>query len=190
MKGGSQRGFSLLELLVALFVVMVITSLVTLSVNSGSQDAKLEAQVKSLADRSAYALDEAQMTGLDLGLLLEKTYASGDVVYRYSWLERGEKGWRAPEIDRDIFTAGEFDPEIELQLILEDLPVPELAVRTDGLAVSPQVVFYASGETTPGFIELRQRDTGEILWLVEWDLLGRFSLLLRGEPLDSEFDDE
>ena len=39
------RGFSLLELLVTLFVVVLITSLVTLTVTSGGQDIQLEAQL-------------------------------------------------------------------------------------------------------------------------------------------------
>ena len=42
--------FSLLELLVALFVVVIIPSLVTLAVNSGSADVEVEARAKSLVD--------------------------------------------------------------------------------------------------------------------------------------------
>ena len=45
----------------------------------------------------------------------------------------------------------------------------------------PQVVFYASGETTPGSMELRDEDSGELLWRLEWDLLGRFEVLRDGE---------
>jgi type II secretory pathway pseudopilin PulG len=185
-----QYGFSLLELLVALFVVMVIASLVTLNVGSGGRDIALEAKIRSLADVSAYALDEAQMNGVDMGLLLERDFSGDDTSYRYSWRERREEGWRLPALDRDIFAGGAFSSEIELQLVLEDRPVPDLAASPDVADPDPQIVFYASGETTPGTIELRQRDTGDILWLLEWDLLGRFTLLLRGETPDSEFDRE
>jgi general secretion pathway protein H len=181
-------GFSLLELLVALFVVMIITSLVTLNVNSGGQDIQLEAKVRSLADISSYALDEAQMNGTDMGLLLQRIDASGEPAYRYSWRERRPEGWRVPELDTDIFGPGEFPPGLDLSLVLEDLPVPELSPDTGAVDLTPQVVFYASGETTPGFIELRNEQTGELLWLVEWDLLGRFTVLLRGEAEDEEYD--
>ena len=68
---GRQQGFSLLELLVALIVVVLVTTMVNLTVSSGGQDVRLEAQVRNLADVASYALDEAQMTGVDYGLLLQ-----------------------------------------------------------------------------------------------------------------------
>lgn len=181
-----QGGFSLLELLLVLFVVMMIASLVTLNVNSGGQDLQLEAKVRSLADISAYALDEAQMSGTDMGLLLQRISNEGDPVYRYSWRQRREQGWRVPELDEELFGPKDFPPGLELKLVLDDLPVPELSPESDAIDLAPQVIFYASGETTPGYIELRDATTGGILWLLEWDLLGRFEILLRGEPVDEE----
>jgi prepilin-type N-terminal cleavage/methylation domain-containing protein len=190
MNRSLQQGFSLLELLVALFVVMVITSLVTLNVSSGGKDIELEAKVRSLADISAYALDEAQMSGVDMGLVLERSSTGIGSVYRYSWRERRLEGWRQPELDKDIFATGEFPEDVELQLVLENLPVSELVADPDASGLNPQIVFYASGEITPGYMELRERRTGEILWLIEWDMLGRFTLLPRGVPIDDEYDDE
>ena len=66
----------------------------------------------------------------------------------------------------------------------------QISVTPFGLAdtadeFAPQVVLYASGETTPGYLELRS-DEGEVLWLMEWDLLGRFSLLRRGIAEDED----
>ena len=48
MKGPRQAGFSLLELLVTLIVIVLVTSLVSLTVSSGGQDIKLQAQVRIL----------------------------------------------------------------------------------------------------------------------------------------------
>lgn len=45
-----QAGFSLLEMLVALFVIVIVTSLVSLTISSGGQDIELEAQVRNLSD--------------------------------------------------------------------------------------------------------------------------------------------
>ena len=63
-----QHGFSLLELLVVLFVVVTITSLVTLTVNTGNRDRVLDTEVRNLTDVAAYAIDEAQISGRDYGI--------------------------------------------------------------------------------------------------------------------------
>lgn len=182
MAGLRSAGFSLLELLVTLFVVVLVTSLVTLSVTSGSQDIQLEAKVRNLAGVASYALDEAQLLGRDYGLLLQEVNVDGESVYRYEWRERLLEGWRLPESGKDVFAPQELPGELELQLQLEDVPVAELSLASDSdEETAPQVVFYASGETTAGAIDLRRRDSGELLWRVEWDLLGRFEVLRRGE---------
>ena len=176
-----QRGFSLLELLVTLFVVVLITSMVTLTVSSGGQDIRLETKVRNLADVASYALDEAQMLGLDYGLLLQQVNVSSEVIYTYSWRERQPQGWRLPTTGKDVFAEQQMPADVELQLELEDVPVAELSLGGGEEEAAPQVVLYSSGETTAGAINVRRRDSGDLLWRVEWDLLGRFKLLRRGE---------
>lgn len=178
---GYQPGFSLLELLVTLFVVVLITSMVTLNLTSGGYDIRLEAKVRNLADVASYALDEAQMLGRDYGLLLQQLDVDGKVVYSYSWRERLPEGWRQPDSGKDVFAEQQLPPEVELLLELEDVPVAEISLGGGEEEAAPQVVLYASGETTAGAIEVRRRENSELLWRVEWDLLGRFELLRRGE---------
>ena len=104
MSRARQRGFSLLELLVTLFVVVLVTSLVTLSVTSGGRDIRLEAQVRNLADVAAYALDEAQLSGRNYGLLLQRSDVDGEPVDGYLWREwSAEEGWLIPLSGKDVF---------------------------------------------------------------------------------------
>jgi general secretion pathway protein H len=185
-----QRGFSLLELLVALFVIVLVTSLVSFNFTSGGQDIRLDSTVRNLASVASYALDEAQMTGVDYGLLLEEDQQEGVLRYGYSWLERDIDGWREPTSGKELFAAQYFEPGIALELELEDAPVVELSLEdNDTEIIRPQVVFYASGEATVGAINVRQLDNSDLLWRIEWDLLGRFDLLRRGEISD-EAEDE
>ena len=177
-----QRGFSLLELLVTLFVIVLVSSLVSLTMNSGGQEIQLEARVRNLADVAAYALDEAQFTGRDYGLLLQRDVIAGEVVYRYEWRERTGQGWRPPASGKDVFASQALPAGYELLLELEDSPFTESELAAGAEETpAPQVVFYASGETTAGTIDLRRQTDGELLWRVRWDLLGRFTLLPRGE---------
>jgi general secretion pathway protein H len=181
------RGFSLLELLVALMVIVLVTSMVSLTFTSGGQDVQLESTVRNLADVASYAVDEAQMTGVDFGLLLEEELEAGGVRYSYSWLERHTEGWDDPVSGKDLFARQHLPPGIALELELEDAPVVELSLDDNQEEIiRPQVVFYASGEATVGAINVRRLDDSELLWRIEWDLLGRFDLLRRGEVTEEE----
>lgn len=177
------RGFSLLELLVVLFVVVMITSLASLNVGSGNQDLRLEAQLRDLRNVALFAFDEAQLSGRDIGLLLLIEHRDGETVYGYDWRERRSEGWRRPLAASDVFARHTLPAEVRLSLALENMPGidPEPSPVADDVA--PQVIFYASGEVVPGELELRRRDSDELLWLLQWDLLGRMTLLPKGLPV-------
>jgi general secretion pathway protein H len=190
-----QRGFSLLELLVALMVIVLVTTMVNLTVSSGGQDIQLESMVRNLADVGSYALDEAQMTGGDFGLLIEEEVATGETSYSYRWLEHAIDGWRDPVSGKEVFARQQLPPGVGLELELEDAPVVELSLdeqdekKGEAEVLAPQVVFYASGETTVGAINVRELGSGDLLWRVQWDLFGHFDVLRRGVP-DEEGEEE
>ncbi|TDG15042.1 prepilin-type N-terminal cleavage/methylation domain-containing protein [Seongchinamella unica] len=186
MNGGRQRGFSLLELLVTLFVVVLVTSLVTLNIGSGDRDMLLRAAVEALADSASYALDEAQFTGMNYGLMLHREDTGGQWRYRYDWWEQTPVGWRAPASGKGVFAPAEFPPGLELQLELDGLIQEQELLANNSEVPRPQIILYASGETVPGAIELRATDTGELLWRIEWNLLGNFQTLSRGQALVEE----
>lgn len=178
------RGFSLLELLVVLFVVVIITSLATLNVGSGNQDLRLEAQVREMQNIALFALDEAQLSGRDMGMLLFLDARGPETTFGYDWRERRPEGWRRPLAASDVFAEQALPAAVDLSLILENVPAADLLPAPVAADAAPQVVFYASGEVVPGELELRRRDNGEILWRLQWDLLGRMTLQRRGEVAD------
>ena len=178
-----QAGFSLLELLVTLLVIVLATSLVTLNVGSGGRDIDSENDLRDLAAAVSYALDEAQFTGNDFGLLLWFDDQAGRPVQGFSWRERRDGRWQPPAGGQEIFAGAEMPASVELRLELDGSSVAE-EMLLRGVDADPQLVLYASGETTPGAIEVQAREGGELLWRLEWDLLGTTRLLLRG--LDEE----
>ena len=186
MNGRLQRGFSLLELLVTLFVVVLVTSLVTLNIGVGDRDVLMRSAVQSLADSANYALDEAQFTGMNYGLMLHREDDGGQWRYRYDWWEQTAVGWLAPASGKDVFTAGELPLGLELQLELDGLVQEEELLVRSSEGPEPQILLYASGETVPGAIELRSSEDGELLWRIEWNLLGDFQALPRGEAFAEE----
>ncbi len=180
-----QQGFSLLELLVTLFVIVMVTSLVTLNIGSGDRDILLKAAVEGLADSANYALDEAQFTGINHGLRLRMEDESGEWRYHADWYAEGQTGWRTPDDGREVFASSTLPVGLEIQLEIDGVIQEAESLVPVSENPTPQVVFYSSGETVPGIMDIRDAQTGELLWRMEWDLLGNFRLLRRGQ-LDDE----
>ena len=63
--GRRSSGFSLIEMLVVVFVVVMLTSLVSLNVGSGGADISRDNQVRQVSSLLSYALTEAEMSGAD-----------------------------------------------------------------------------------------------------------------------------
>ncbi len=175
------RGFSLLELLVALFVIVLVTSLATLGVGTGSADTRLKARLQQVQDTAAFVADEAQLSGRDFGALLHPVAVDGERFVRLEWRQHREPGWREPEPPREIFAPLDFPAGVELVLQLENTVGAELLPLDDPASATPQIIYYASGEVIPGAIDVRDNASGELLWRLEWDLLGRSELKRRGE---------
>ena len=185
--GHRVRGFSLIEMLVVLFVVVLLVSLVSINVNTGVGDRDVRDRLDALLAVAAYALDEAQDSGADFGVLFTSARdGDGVLVQRAHWRRRLVDGWRdAP--DDEVFADITFPPEVTLTLRLDgtDVALAEAEAALPASGRVPQWLFTASGETQTGELLLRDRDSGAPLWRVSWDALGRFRTW-RGDSLEEE----
>lgn len=177
MRTERERGFSLLELLVGLFVVVLVTSLITLNIGSGDRDILLRAAVEGFADSANYALDEAQFSGMNYGLVLRMADDDGNWRYHFDWYEQGLTGWRAPASGKDIFASTSLPIGLEVQMLLNEVELEQEALVPDSTTPQPQLMFYASGETVPGEMMVRDSASGDVVWRIEWDLLGNFKAI-------------
>lgn len=179
-------GFSLIELLVALLVIVMLTSLVSLNVGNGGRDIQLADSVRLLADTMAYVQSEAEMSGADYGLYLSVDDAGFEPVIRGQWLRAYDQGWAAPRGSAEVL-ADFYAPDVtRLALTLDGQADIELALQDPEVMPKPQLVFFAGGEVTPGTIDFIDQQTSELLYRLQWDLLGRSELLPKGEPADWE----
>ncbi len=178
------RGFSLIELLVAVLVIVLLTSVVSLNVGTGGQSLKRDAEVRHLTAVMAYAQSEAALSGSDFGLFIELADDLGEPLYTARWLQRFDQGWAEPGLRDDVLTPYTFESGIELSLSLFDNPDVLIAPRDPELLPEPQILFFAGGEVTEGELDWIDRQTGELLFRLQWDFFGRTTLLVRGEQSD------
>ena len=92
----SQRGFSLIELLVAVFVIVLLTGVVSLNVGRGGAALELESEVRHLSGLLAFASAEAGLSAADHGLFIARDSDIGSLGYEGIWLRRFDQGWTAP----------------------------------------------------------------------------------------------
>jgi general secretion pathway protein H len=170
-------GFSLVEMLVVLLVIVLMTSLVTLNLDSGAGERELRERVESLIAVAGYAVDEAQFSGSDFGaLFVAAADERGEPVIEVHWRQRLPVGWRAPLESAEIFRPLRFPASTRVQLLIEgDEVVPAGAAAADPASgVTPQWLLVASGETQPGELILRRSRQTTVNWRVSWDALARF----------------
>ena len=182
----SSRGFSFIELLVAVFIIVLLTGVVTLGVGRGGADLRLEDEVSYVANLLMFASTEAGLSASDHGLFLGLTVEDGADRYQGIWLQRFDQGWASPRVNADIFAPLDFEAVIELGLTLDGQPDLEIKKYDPELNPTPQIVAWAGGEMTPGALEWIDQKTGEVLYRLEWDLLGRMTLLRGGEAMAEE----
>jgi len=175
------RGFSFIELLVAVLIIVLLTGVVTLNVGRGGADLRLADEARYVANLLEMASTEAGLSASDHGLLVARTREDTTERYQGIWLQRFDQGWASPRVNADIFAPLDFEAGTELVLTLDGQPDIEIEKYNPELNPTPQIVAWAGGEMTPGVLEWIDQKTGEILYRLEWDLLGRMTLLPRGE---------
>lgn len=174
-------GFSLVEMLVVVLVIVLLTSVVSLNVGSGGGVIERDQTARRLAGLMAHAQVEAEFSGADHGLYFERLGDLGNVSYRAHWLRHYDQGWAEPKGNMALVEPIIFPEGTELFLTLSSDPDVEITARPVDLRPEPQIVFYASGEVSEGGLEWVEASTGSLLYQFEWDLLGRIELLLAGE---------
>jgi general secretion pathway protein H len=136
----SQRGFTLLELTVVLFVVVLGFSVIGLNLSSGSDSTEIKAAARDIVSALRYARGQALMTHQDARVALDLADNSYTVSGR-------DKNYRIPDdIDVTVVTA-------------------QTELTGEGTA---NIRFFADGSSTGGRVTLERGQTAwkiDINWL-------------------------
>ncbi len=166
-------GFTLLELLVVMFIVGIIAAMATLSVGVATSEKDAQKEINHLADLLSLASEEAVLQGREFGL----TFYTRQ--YEFTAYDPGTARWEPVADDDRIFALRKLPPDSVLELEIDGrsikLPVekpqptsqataPQPADRKPSGTHSatakkeqnlPQIFVLSSGDVTPFTVHLR-----------------------------------
>ena len=148
---GRAAGFTLLELLVVVFIIGIMATMFTLSVGvAGGTDRELRREAERLQTLLALALEDASFQSRELGLRL---YPGR---YEFSLFDRGDAF--NPEDDKwapindEVFAEHELPQAFALELEIEGRSVNlERSEKDVEKEYKPQVYIFSSGDYSDAF---------------------------------------
>jgi general secretion pathway protein H len=153
---GSAAGFTLLELLVVVFIIGIMAAMFTLSVGvAGGTDRELRRESERLETLLALALEDASFRSHELGLRLYPRR------YEFSIYERGDPFTPADgkwvPVENDVFAPRELPPAFAFELDIEGRTVNlERSAKDVEKRYEPQLFIFSSGDFSDAFtIRLR-----------------------------------
>lgn len=162
------RGFTLLELLVVVFIIGVVASFSVIHISGGAQDDRLAQEAQRLSALMQLASETAIMEGVEVGFIADEH------SYAFLLLD-ADLGWSAPADDSPL-RLRELPKGMSLALSVDEFALPqadekdedEFSLDNERLAedskgkdkeLTPQIYFLSSEELSPFTVELSAEGT-------------------------------
>jgi general secretion pathway protein H len=200
-----QRGFTLLEIVLVMFVIGIAFGMVAISIGSGTRPYEIKSAAKSLYASASLASEEAILTNTQFGLRfdLDPDYAGPDEHFVYDWYQFDTVNMRWVKLENhDVLKSGKFPEHIRLQIEIEGQPLvvgakekqkSKLALEQKqeedgkGEPEYPDIYFMSSGELSAFTVRISDKDLAEYdgEYRVEGEMVGRVKYILPGDAEDS-----
>tara|TARA_R110002096_G_scaffold124002_1_gene268067 strand:+ start:249 stop:821 length:573 start_codon:yes stop_codon:yes gene_type:complete len=181
----TETGFTLVEILVVIFIVMTVLSIGMLSFGIIGDDQELQTEATRFAALTEVAQDDAFMQGREFGIEFMTA------AYRFVEYDGLNGVWADVPNDetlrlRALPDGHEFELYLEGKRILLDYdPAPfedpeETDRNSSDYSYSPHLLIYSSGDATPYELHIvRRQDDRRIV--LRGDALGRFEVVSNDE---------
>ena len=168
-----QNGFSLLELLVVVFIIGLISGLAILSVNSSDDSRLAERETQRMRQLFTLAAQEAVLQGRPLGVEL------GETGYRF--LIAGRTKWEL-FADDDLLRPRNLPQGWRVELTASSATGGNSGHPDSDTDPVPQIVFFSTGEISP-FEVLVQHEQNKSRYRLQVLADGRVSVMPEGSSL-------
>jgi len=178
----SQRGFTLIELIVVIVLIGILATFAVISVGNRAAQDRLENEAKRMQALLQLAADEAEMKGLQIGLRIS--------VSGYQFVTIDDKHHWAPYAASGPLRARPWEPGIAVDLHIDghlvapaaDLP-PQEQQKSESEdsndpakdPLRPQVLLLSSGEMTPFSLDLKAQGVSSY-YHFEGNMLGNLQV--------------
>lgn len=202
MRRQREKGYTLLELLIVIFIIGVVVSFAGLSLSGGTRSYEVKSAAKRLYAVTNLALEEAILTNSQLGLSFDIDMASEDISslrYLYQWLiyDTEEQRW-VPITEHDVLGDKQLPEAIHLELEVEgqnliiggkkekksmfaSIKIDDEEEDSDKVELEPDIYFFSSGELVAFRIKISDDEPESPVFQIKGDMIGKISFLLPGD---------
>ncbi len=159
-----QQGFTLLEILVVMFLIALSVSMARVAF-SGGDDKRLTDAAERFAATARFMSEQSVLGGERVALFVTREASGPDERWCYRWQRHRDSAW---EPASDFVEPRCFPPGAQLDMLVEGEPYEYDPRQTVEL---PVLIFFPSGEATPFELALFKDAFSDDVQRVEIDIM-------------------
>jgi general secretion pathway protein H len=159
--GYTQKGFTLVELMVVIVIMSIMLGFLMVSIGGGERDKRLQDEAKRISALIKLASEQSLLQSMEIGLLVDEE--------SYQFLTLNDESWQP--LPESNFRKRQLPESIQLDLVsVEHAPPPEEPEEP-----IPQILLLSSGEATSFELEIKDDDIDYYLTL-SGTIMGKLTL--------------
>jgi general secretion pathway protein H len=146
-------GFTLIEIMIVVFIIGVMTAAVVISFGGNRRDTELEREAERLNALFDYVREQAELQTRDYG------FRVNNVGYSFVVFDVLQNQWRTADED-DALRQREFPEGLDPQVVVDGRRIVLDQKKRDLEEFKPQIMIFANGDLTSFEISLRREGGG------------------------------